>query len=199
MQKLICIDSTIRESLRRNPLQIRGLLREVMPRNGITLPDGNHIPQGTWIAIPFQAVHMDERFYPKSEDFDPFRFARMRTEGDRLDSTQTSDTYLAFSYGRHSWSVFSRYALLVPKPWCPGQTFIGLLLTSPSPGRWLVSQTLKLLIAYITLNYDIQPLDKRPPNTVFADTNIPSFSTRIKVRRMKQGRDGSQSEHGFPV
>ena len=110
------------------PLQIRGLLREVMPRRGITLPDGNHFPQGTLITLPFQAVHMDERFYPKSEEFDPFRFARMRTEGDRLDSAQTSDTYLAFSYSRHSWSVFSRYALLVPKSWCPSQTFIGLLL-----------------------------------------------------------------------
>ena len=50
---------------------------------------------------------MDERFYAKPEMFDPFRFARMRTdpalEGERFDATQTSDKFLAFSYGRHAW------------------------------------------------------------------------------------------------
>ncbi|KAL2038268.1 hypothetical protein N7G274_008917 [Stereocaulon virgatum] len=157
LQGLVFTDSAIREGLRQNPLQIRGLLREVMPASGITLPDGNHIPQGTWIAVPFQPIHMDERFYSNADEFDPVRFARMRAEGDRLDSTHTSETCLAFSYGRHS-----------------------------CPGRWLVSQTLKLLIAYITLNYDVQLLDKRPLNTVFADTNIPSRSARISVRRRKR-------------
>lgn len=54
-----------------------------------------------------------------------------------------------------------------------------------SPGRWLVSQILKLLISYITLHYDIQPLKERPLNTVFGDTNIPSISATIRVRRRK--------------
>ncbi|KAK0516828.1 hypothetical protein JMJ35_001431 [Cladonia borealis] len=160
LQNLTCTDSAIREGLRRNGLQIRGLLREVMPKNGITLPDGTHIARGTWVGVPLQAVHMDERFYTKPEMFDPFRFARMRTdpalEGERFDATQTSDKFLAFSYGRHA-----------------------------CPGRWLVAQMLKLLIAYITLHYDIQPLEKRPLNTVFGDTNIPSISATIRVRRRK--------------
>lgn len=55
----------------------------------------------------------------------------------------------------------------------------------PSPGRWLVAQILKLLIAYITLHYDIQPLEERPLNTIFGDTNIPSMSATIRVRRRK--------------
>ena len=55
----------------------------------------------------------------------------------------------------------------------------------PSPGRWLVSQILKLLMAYITLHYDIQPLEERPLNTVFGDTNIPNVSATIRVRRRK--------------
>ena len=54
-----------------------------------------------------------------------------------------------------------------------------------SPGRWLVAQILKLLVAYITLHYDIQPLEERPLNTVFGDTNIPSMSAKIRVRRRK--------------
>ena len=59
------------------------------------------------------------------------------------------------------------------------------VLTTSSPGRWLVSQILKLLIAYITLHYDIQPLEERPLNTIFGDTNIPSMSATIRVRRRK--------------
>ena len=78
-----------------------------MPKNGITLPDGTHIARGTWLGVPLQAVHMDERFYAKPELFDPFRFARMKTdpalEGERFDATQASDRFLAFSYGRHAW------------------------------------------------------------------------------------------------
>lgn len=52
-----------------------------------------------------------------------------------------------------------------------------------SPGRWFAVQNMKLMIAYITLNYDIQAIDKRPPSTVFGDANIPSMSACITVRR----------------
>ena len=67
----------------------------------------------------------------------------------------------------------------------PHHAFLRHVLTTCSPGRWLVSQILKLLIAYITLHYDIQPLKERPLNTVFGDTNIPSISATIRVRRRK--------------
>lgn len=52
-----------------------------------------------------------------------------------------------------------------------------------SPGRWFAVQNMKLMVAYITLNYDIQSIDKRPPSTVFGDANIPSMSAYIRVRR----------------
>jgi len=121
LKKLICTDSAIRESLRRNPIQVRGLLREVVPKSGLTLPDGNHIPRGTWVGVPVQAVHMDDRSYSKPDSYDPFRFARMRTKptslGQKHDSfagtsdiyqtnieaTQPSYRYLAYSYGRYAW------------------------------------------------------------------------------------------------
>lgn len=58
------------------------------------------------------------------------------------------------------------------------------MLTHHSPGRWFAVQNLKLMIAYIALNYDIQPVEKRPPSIIIGDANIPSFSYCIKVRRI---------------
>ena len=55
-----------------------------------------------------------------------------------------------------------------------------------SPGRWFAVHLLKLLVAYITLNYDMEPVEKRPRNLNYFDANFPSFSTRVRVRRRKQ-------------
>ncbi len=82
------------------------------------------------------------------------------------------------SYYVVSSYVFRRFHI-------PHHAFLRHVLTMSSPGRWLVSQILKLLIAYITLHYDIQPLEERPLNTIFGDTNIPSISATIRVRRRK--------------
>lgn len=158
LQKLKLPASAIRESLRRSPIQIRALVREVMPRDGITLLDGSHVAKGTWIGVPAQAVHMDERFYNNPTSYDPFRFAREqeRSGRDKADATQPTDTFLGFSYGRHA-----------------------------CPGRWFAEQFLKLLIAYITIHYDIEPLAERPKSNVFGDANVPSLTTSLRVRRRK--------------
>lgn len=57
------------------------------------------------------------------------------------------------------------------------------ILMACSPGRWFAVQNMKIMIAYITLNYDMQSIGKRPPSTVFGDANIPSLSACMKVRR----------------
>lgn len=89
-----------------------------MPKDGLTLPDGSKVPQGTWIGVPIQAVQMDDRFYSKPDGYDPFRFARMKEFGGdpgNIDAAHTSDTYLFFSHSRSAWSVFCSNALF---PFC---------------------------------------------------------------------------------
>ena len=58
-------------------------------------------------------------------------------------------------------------------------------LIPSSSGRWFAAHLLKLMVAYITLHYDIQPLQSRPANQIFGDTLVPSTSTTLKVRRRK--------------
>ncbi|TGJ83225.1 hypothetical protein E0Z10_g5549 [Xylaria hypoxylon] len=147
LKAMVNIDSCLRESARKNPLQTRGLLKQVMPKDGVTLPDGAHVPQGTWLGIPIEAIHRDETIYPDARGFDALRFARMRVEGESnksLDASEPSDRYMFFSYGR-----------------------------SACPGRWFATMGMKLLIAYVTLHYDVKPLPE--------DAERFSTKTELKV------------------
>lgn len=41
----------------------------------------------------------------------------------------------------------------------------------------------KILLAYIVINYDIEPLPERPKRRVVGDANVPIISTVIRVKR----------------
>ena len=123
LSELPLADSTIRESLRINPVLTRILLREVISKDGLTLPSGHHVPKGTWLATSAVDLHHDDRFYLKPEEYNPFRFARTSEDSlagaKNVNLTETasiyrknqglstvSDIFLGFGYGRHSWYVF---------------------------------------------------------------------------------------------
>ena len=55
-----------------------------------------------------------------------------------------------------------------------------------SPGRFFVSHELKMLLAYMVMNYEVQYLPQRPPNTWFGPMVIPPMKATIKVKR-KEG------------
>ena len=57
-----------------------------------------------------------------------------------------------------------------------------------SPGRFFASQQLKLVLAYIALNYDIQPIACRPDNQWFVGSSGPPLGEKISIRR----RDGTE-------
>lgn len=120
LPKLQLADSTIRESLRKNPVLSRVILREVMPKDGVTLPSGHHVPKGVWMAAAAVGVHHDDRFYLKPEEYDPFRFAKkhentpLRANEEVMSDKASihrenqslataSDIFLAFGYGKHAW------------------------------------------------------------------------------------------------
>lgn len=121
--KLPLADSAIRESLRRNPLNVRSMLREVARKDGVTLPNGIHLPKGAWIGTPMRSVHYDERFYSDPEEYKPFRFDRSQgqatlptaeMEGSLVSDKAsrfrktvslptTSDIFMSWGHGRHAW------------------------------------------------------------------------------------------------
>ena len=71
-----------------------------------TFSNGVTVPAGTRISIAASAIHTDEGTYTNPDEFDGFRFSRLReSEGDssRNQTVSTSNEHLAFGVGRHVW------------------------------------------------------------------------------------------------
>ncbi|PIG83550.1 ferulate-5-hydroxylase [Aspergillus arachidicola] len=156
-QSMLYMESTIRESLRLSPLSDRMLSRRVVQKGGITLPDGQFLPRGTWLAVAAVGIHRDEQNYEDPDEYRPLRFLSEDTETKEAKAMLvpvTSEKFLAFGHGRHS-----------------------------CPGRWFAAHAMKLIIGYILMNYDIEPLEKRPMNSVVGQTIIPQLDVKIRVRR----------------
>ena len=166
-------DSAIRESMRVSNFMTRGVMRKVLLAEGIeNKKEGWHAPQGAYIGLDVHSVQHDPGVYPMPETYDAFRFSRPKEEdsvvddhdnGDsQMDSLKTknaglittSDTFLPFSHGRHA---------------CPGRFFVAL--------------ELKMLLAYMVMNYDVEPLKTRPPNIWFGQNNLPPMKAKIRIRR----------------
>lgn len=168
-------DSTVRESMRISNFMTRGVLRKVLPEGGVeNKAEGWRASKGAYIGFDVHSVQHDPEIYPVPETYDAFRFSRPKEEGEassndkrkgeellkskNTDLITTSDTFLPFGHGRHA-----------------------------CPGRFFVSLELKMLLAYMVMNYEVEPLATRPPNTWFGQNNLPPFKAKIRVKR----REGS--------
>ena len=114
-----------------------------------TFSNGVTVPAGTLVAIPASTTHTDERIYPNPDQFDGFRFAKLResevnTTTSKYQTVSSSSEHLAFGLGRHTWWAFLTAA--------NGSR----LKLSISPGRFFAVTEIKVLLAHIIANYDIK-------------------------------------------
>lgn len=160
---LFQIDSAIKESMRLHAIFTVGGIREVTKKDGVDLGDGMRVPCGVRIAAPSVAIHRDERFYEDPYEYDAFRFSRSKEqlEGEKagLDKRSqgmvtTSETFLAFGGGRQA-----------------------------CPGRFFASQEMKLMLAYIVMNYDVKLPGPRPKNHDFKHACVPDPRLQLMIRR----------------
>ncbi|KAF8494612.1 cytochrome P450 [Russula emetica] len=129
MDKMYKIDSFLRETLRLSFVTLpsnRLALRPFTFSNGVT------VPAGTIISIPASSTHTDERIYSNPNEFDGFRFEKLRkieqdTTTSKYQTVSASSEHLAFGVGRHT-----------------------------CPGRFLAVNEIKGLFAYIVATYDIK-------------------------------------------
>ncbi|EED13313.1 cytochrome P450, putative [Talaromyces stipitatus ATCC 10500] len=103
VNRLVVMDSFIRESLRANPIGEVGLERIVTRENGFTFSNGLHVPRGAIIAAPLKAIQQDSANYPGG--FNPRRALEDPTHPT---VTTISPVFLNFGLGR---------------PACPGRWF----------------------------------------------------------------------------
>lgn len=103
LNKLIRVDSAIRESMRLHNFSATALVRKVMSPNGLQhLDEGWLAPYGAYIGLDLQSVHHDSKLYPDPNGYDAFRFSRLQ-EGKNTAMTTTSDTFLSFGHGKRAW------------------------------------------------------------------------------------------------
>lgn len=186
LNQLVRIDSAIRESMRISNFGAAPLIRKVIARDGlVNEEEGWTAPHGTYVSVDAHSVHHDPDVYPEPMTYDAFRFSRPReefearqkqeqqqannTDAGTLQTTKdlaetlkmrsaglitTSDTFLPFGHGRHA-----------------------------CPGRFFVNHELKMLLAYVFMNYELQYMEKRPENQWFGSSIIPPMKDVIKVKR----------------
>lgn len=115
ISKMFKVDSALRESMRLCGFVSRGVSKMVIHPDGVTLPDGTHVPCGVRVGVSAYSIHHDEAIYPGAHLYDAFRFSESGTRitedkpatGSRKTTplVMTSSSFMAFSHGRHSWYV----------------------------------------------------------------------------------------------
>ncbi|RWA07174.1 hypothetical protein EKO27_g7931 [Xylaria grammica] len=204
INKLKKMDSFIKESQRLSG-NITSFIRKVM--KPIDLSDGTHLPSGTSLLTPLAGISFDERYFPDPEVFDGLRFWKLRQQQQSPTPTRpSSPTPLTQAPSTETPKTPSKSATTGPSS-SPASSQTPLLLNSSRyhftsigdtnqnfglgkhacPGRFFAAQEIKLVLAYLLLNYDIKLRDgeARPKPVVFMMTKSPSQTAEVLFRRRK--------------
>lgn len=161
LARMVKIDSTFRESGRKNSFTSMGIARIVVSKDGVVTPDGVHVKAGNRVCTPSYVMMQDDAVYSSASEFHPFRFVREEQKKEDgtppklpLSFATTSNQYLHFGHGKYA-----------------------------CPGRFFAANELKLLLAFMILNYDFEMQDVRPQNAWFGAAHIPPMAHTIRVRR----------------
>lgn len=162
------LDSAMRESQRLNNGNFFAVVRKVIDPKGITTPSGVHLPYGTIAGAPGYTIHHDETIYPDPDEYRPFRFSDM-----------AADLGKQAGEGKASTGKRSRYAWVTTSP---DYTAFGHGRYA-CPGRFFASAELKILLAYLILNYDIETLPQPPLDLWRVGSQVSGLRPRLRVKR----------------
>ena len=164
LQRLFKHDSAMKESLRLGGVIASGVGRKVVAPKGITAPNGVYLPHGTIVAVPTWGVHRDGQIYDQPEQYRPFRFSDLRSLGPddaakdaKLSAPSTSPEYGPWGLGKHA-----------------------------CPGRFFAVDEVKLCLAYMLLNYEIDfsfPAEKPKGTWIGPTAMIPPMKATIRIRK----------------
>ena len=127
-------------------------------RKDYTFADGTRIPRGTTVSVNPTQAHHDPETYENPEQFEGFRFAKMRLQQDskKCDIVATSPKFLPFGYGRHA-----------------------------CPARYFAACKLKIMLAHTVLDYDVKMENEgvRIPDVWLASSCIPHPKGKVMFRK----------------
>ncbi|KAI2781765.1 ent-kaurene oxidase [Daldinia loculata] len=187
MGKLKKLDSFIKESQRLSG-NVTSFIRKVM--KPVDLSDGTHLPAGTNLLAPMAGVAVDPRYYPDPEVFDGLRFWKLRQHqrssssssfSSPASSTATPPTSTSTTTDEPSTNANGRWQFT-----SIGDTAMNFGLGKHAcPGRFFAGCEIKMVLAYLLLNYDIKLRDGegRPAPNMFMMTKSPSMTAEVLFRR----------------
>ncbi|KPI43088.1 Ent-kaurene oxidase [Cyphellophora attinorum] len=165
IQKLVHVDSFLRESARYNVAGLMAMQRNA--KQSFTFSDGTVIPAGAKVGAPTLILQRDASSYENPQDFEGFRFVSTRDGQPELSKSMvtTGTDYHLYGHGRH-----------------------------PCPGRFFATHEMKILFATLLLRYDFKlksgakPQEIRIGTMAIPDTTlevlfkaVPSLKTATKL------------------
>lgn len=153
----------------------RGVMRKIVAKEGLrNEEEGWTAPYGSYVSVDLHNRQHDESIFPDPNKFDAFRFSRPREKYEaehpnsknseeflkmrNLSMTSTGENFLPFGHGRHA-----------------------------CPGRFFVQHELKMMLAYVTMNYEIPRLAERPANMWLGQSIVPNSKVALRVKRRANG------------
>ncbi|CCX34716.1 Similar to Ent-kaurene oxidase; acc. no. Q701P2 [Pyronema omphalodes CBS 100304] len=154
IRRLDLIDSFLKESQRLGPIGNMTMRRKVVGSKGFTFSNGVHIPHGaTILGVTSAAASLDPEIFENPEEFDGYRFLKLRQEDPNKHVFSSTSTY-HWGLGKHA-----------------------------CPGRFFASTEIKMLLAEIVVRYDIRIKDnKRPADICWGISNSPDVSAFVEFR-----------------
>ena len=158
MPRLKKLDSFLKESQRMNPLSLVNWRRKV--KQDIKLHDGTVLPAGTYLAVASSAVATDPELWDSPDEFDGFRFSKLREQPGQENRHQFVTTgldSLQFGHGVHA-----------------------------CPGRFFANNEIKLILVHLLENYDIrfpESVKGRPENLYTPGGYAPDRNMCIEMKR----------------
>ncbi|KAF7198245.1 Cytochrome P450 monooxygenase [Pseudocercospora fuligena] len=161
------LDSVVRESLRFNPMNAQGMVREVVAPGGVTTPDGLYLAQGSHIQCIVSPMQRDVDIFGSSADeYDPLRHHRQGqdnglSEHENMPEVEKQKAAVQINHEFLSWGL-GRHAC---------------------PGRFFAVHVMKIMLGHLLLHYDMQPFEKKPEVFEIGEAKVPSDKQMIKVKR----------------
>ncbi|KAK3385182.1 cytochrome P450 [Podospora didyma] len=161
LHELAKLDSFMRESARVNTFHYLGLSRIL--REPVQLSIGPRLPKGTIVCVDQYHIHGSPDLYPDPDIFDAFRSYRLR----HRPGQETLHQYSSNGPELLTWGDGPQV--------CPGRVFAG--------------NTIKILLAHLLLDYDIQmPAGAayKPERLSLPNGSVqPDLSVKFMIRRRK--------------
>jgi len=187
-------DSALRESMRLSGFVVWGVARKVIAPKGVDLPDGTHLPYWADVGVPAYAMHQDSETYEDPFSYDAFRFSRQREALDGSNaSVHVGEEGLVKGEQGHVEQEKDLRKVLQGKNLSSVTTGADFMQFGHGklscPGRFFAVQEIKLLMAYMLQNYEIQYMPSKPEMKWIGTFSMPNMTSSIKIRKRVRTAD----------